>query len=83
MNRTLKIGVVMGGPLSEHDVSLVTGRNVVTTLRENGYDASQIYVTTRGNWLLNNQSQAYDPADVYGAHDLMFNAMHGEFGEDG
>ena len=83
MGKNLKIGVVFGGPSSEHEISIMTGRHVLQTLLENGYDAHQIYITTTGNWLLNNSSRAYDPAELCVQHDLMFNAMHGEFGEDG
>jgi D-alanine-D-alanine ligase len=79
----LKIGVVMGGPSSEHDISLMTGKNVAEHLRGLGHAVTQIYITKTGNWLLNNGSSAYDPIDVCNNHDMMFNAMHGEFGEDG
>jgi len=83
MPRNLKIAVVMGGPSSEHDISILTGRNVLAALREFGHDARQVYVTPSGNWLLDNASEAHDPIDICSRHDVMFNAMHGEFGEDG
>jgi D-alanine-D-alanine ligase len=79
----LKIGVVMGGPSSEHDVSLMTGKNVLKTLQELGHDARQVYITKSGNWLYNNSASAFDPVDICMRHDVMFNAMHGEYGEDG
>jgi D-alanine-D-alanine ligase len=83
MGKNLKIGVVMGGPSSEHEVSITSGRNVLRALREQSYAVNQIYVTPTGNWLLNNQGQAYDPIQLCGHHDVIFNAIHGEFGEDG
>lgn len=84
MLQQLKIGVVMGGPSSEHDVSLATGRNVVNALQQAGHDATSVYVAESGNWFLGiTRGIAYDPASVCGRFDVMFNAMHGEYGEDG
>ncbi len=84
MDRKLKIGVVMGGPSSEHDISLLTGRNVLKGLVEAGHDAHPVYIAENGNWFLGaKRGTAYDPVDVCGKFDVMFNATHGEYGEDG
>ena len=73
----------MGGPSSEHDISIMTGRKVMEGLRARGHEVTQVYVTHTGNWLVDNTSEAHDPIDICARHDVMFNAMHGEFGEDG
>lgn len=83
MPKNLKIGVVMGGPSSEHDISILTGRKVLQALKESGHDAHQVYVTHTGEWLYDNTQVSHDPADICAWHDVMFNAMHGEYGEDG
>lgn len=84
MERMLKIGVVMGGPSSEHDISLMTGKNVLEGLQVAGHEAHSVYVAENGNWFLGTKrGVAYDPVDVCGRFDVMFNAMHGEYGEDG
>nr|AIA11014.1 D-alanine--D-alanine ligase [uncultured bacterium] len=65
-----KTAVLMGGPGSERDVSLATGRGVSKALRSLG--AEVIDVDVRGeNFEL--------PKDV----DLAFITIHGTFGEDG
>ena len=65
-----KIAVLMGGPGSERDVSLATGRGVSKALRSLG--AEVVDVDVRGeNFAL--------PKDV----DLAFITIHGTFGEDG
>ena len=65
-----KIAVLMGGPGSERDVSLATGRGVAKALRSFGADVFEVDV--RGeNFEL--------PGDV----DLAFLTIHGTFGEDG
>lgn len=65
-----KIAVLMGGPGSERDVSLATGRGVAKALRSSGADVVDVDVRDE-NFRL--------PDDV----DLAFIAIHGTFGEDG
>lgn len=84
MDRPLKIGVVMGGPSSEHDISLLTGRNVLMGLGQTRHDAHPVYIAQNGNWFLGSKPGiAFDPVDVCAKFDVMFNATHGEYGEDG
>jgi len=65
-----KIAVLMGGPGSERDVSLATGRGVVKALRSLGCDVTEVDV--RGaDFVL--------PDDI----ELAFLTIHGTFGEDG
>ncbi len=65
-----KIAVLMGGPGSERDVSLATGRGVSKALRSLGIEVVDVDVRDE-NFPL--------PKDV----DLAFNCIHGTFGEDG
>ncbi len=65
-----KIAVLMGGPGSERDVSLATGRGISKALRSLGADVVEVDVRDAKFEL---------PDDV----DLAFIALHGTFGEDG
>jgi len=65
-----KIAVLMGGPGSERDVSLATGRGVSKALRSLGADVVDVDVRDENFQL---------PKDV----DLAFLTIHGTFGEDG
>ena len=65
-----KIAVLMGGPGSERDVSLATGRGVSKALRSLGPDVVDVDVRDEDFQL---------PKDV----DLAFLTIHGTFGEDG
>jgi len=65
-----KIAVLMGGPGSERDVSLATGRGVSKALRSLGADVVDVDVRDEDFQL---------PKDV----DLAFLTIHGTFGEDG
>ena len=65
-----KVAVLMGGPGSERDVSLATGRGVSKALRSLGADVVDVDVRDENFEL---------PKDV----DLAFLTIHGTFGEDG
>ncbi len=64
------IGVLMGGPGSEREVSLASGRAVLKALLAAGYNAVEVDVTER------------DPELPEGLA-LAFNLIHGTYGEDG
>lgn len=65
-----KIAVLMGGPGSERDVSIATGKGVAKALRSLGSEVSEIDV------------KGADFALPEGT-ELAFIALHGTFGEDG
>lgn len=70
MLSTTKIAVLMGGPGSEREVSLASGKAVLKALLELGLDAVPVDITTTRVTL----------PDGIG---LAFNVIHGTFGEDG
>jgi D-alanine-D-alanine ligase len=65
-----KIAVLMGGPGSERDVSLATGRGVSAALRSLGANVTDVDV--RGA-----------DFELPEGTEIAFNAIHGTFGEDG
>ena len=67
-----RVAVLKGGMSSERDVSLVSGSECAKALREEGYDVTEIDVAPN----LWEQLHEADP-------DVIFNALHGEWGEDG
>ena len=69
-----KVLVVKGGFSSEREVSLVSGENIATALREKGYDVIEHDLTDTHAFL--DVLRDIKP-------DVVFNALHGNFGEDG
>ncbi len=67
-----RIAVVKGGRSAEREVSLVSGRECATALRNEGYDVVEI-------------DAGPDVASVLQTEkpDVVFNALHGRWGEDG
>ena len=72
-SRTPKtVAVLMGGPGAERSVSLSTGQECASALRQAGYNVVAI---DAGPDIVQNLRQA--------APDVVFNALHGRWGEDG
>ena len=68
------VTVLMGGWSSEREVSLVSGANIAQALADGGYDVRTIDLQHDILALI----QALTPPP-----DVVFNALHGRFGEDG
>ena len=66
------VAVLMGGPSSEREVSLSTARGCADALRGEGYEVTEI---DAGPDIVARLQQA--------APDVVFNALHGRWGEDG
>ncbi|SEP95353.1 D-alanine-D-alanine ligase [Loktanella sp. DSM 29012] len=67
-----KVVVLMGGPSAEREVSLSTGRECGAALVEAGFDVTELDA---------GPDLAARLADI--APDVVFNALHGRWGEDG
>ena len=67
-----KVVVLMGGPSAEREVSLSTGRGCAKALREAGFEVVELDAGAD----LVAQLEAGKP-------DVVFNALHGRWGEDG
>jgi D-alanine-D-alanine ligase len=69
-----RVTVLMGGRSAEREVSLVSGAEVAKGLREAGYDAVAVDIGSDLGGLM----AALEPRP-----DVVFNALHGRYGEDG
>ncbi|MCH2096738.1 MAG: D-alanine--D-alanine ligase, partial [Rhodobacteraceae bacterium] len=67
-----KVAVLMGGPSAEREVSLSSGRECAAALRDEGFQVVEI---DAGRDLVHRLDDA--------APDVVFNALHGRWGEDG
>ena len=70
--KSLKILIVAGGWSDEREVSLLSGKNIFSCLKKNKFNIK--FLDLRKTNI--EQILIYKP-------DLIFNALHGEFGEDG
>jgi D-alanine-D-alanine ligase len=72
INNFGKVAVLLGGPSSEREVSLMSGNGVLGALRSQGVDAHPFDPAERDLWELKREG-----------FDRVFIALHGRFGEDG
>jgi len=109
MSKKIKIAVLMGGKSSEHEVSIISGTEVVKNLDERKYEVLPVVISKNGTtWKLTNKNSLLSLEDTLRLRDtsneialiesktisgvgaisdkpidLIFIAMHGQFGEDG
>ena len=76
-----KVGVLRGGPSSEYEVSLNTGDSVLSSLNQEKYQPVDIFIDKKGVWHVSGIPR--DPRKALAGIDVAFNALHGEYGEDG
>ena len=74
-NGKLRVAVLCGGPSSEHEVSLASGKNVFKALDRNQFQPELV------SW--GKDHLLVDVKIDFSKFDVVFLALHGPFGEDG
>ena len=81
----IKVGVIRGGISGECEVSLASGAQVLSHLRsdrmKDKYSAVDIFIDREGIWHINGIPITIDK--VAKQVDVIINALHGDYGEDG
>lgn len=81
----IRVGVIRGGTSAEYEVSLKTGANVLSHLRgdilSKSYTPVDIFIDKEGVWHIGGVPASQEK--VFHAVDVIFNALHGDYGEDG
>lgn len=84
MIHKLRVGVIRGGPSHEYDVSLMTGANILSYLNDSlvgKYEAHDILIDQDGLWHYDGLPTSIEK--ICNHIDVAFNALHGNYGEDG
>jgi D-alanine-D-alanine ligase len=77
----IRVGVLRGGPSSEYDISLKTGATVLNNLPQDKYHSRDIFIDKEGQWHMHGLPVL--PHSALNHLDVVFNALHGHYGEDG
>ncbi len=77
----LKVGILGGGPSVEHKVSLASARNVYESTDRTKYEP-HLLILRRDKKLFSGKKELPFPHGLK-QFDIVFNALHGMFGEDG
>ena len=75
------VEVLRGGPSNEYSVSLKTGAAVLDALDKEKYEPRDIFIDRNGQWHMHGIGVPPEKA-LFGT-DVVFNALHGHYGEDG
>ncbi len=76
-----RVLVLRGGPSSEYEVSLKTGQTVLAEVPAHKYHARDVFIDRQGTWHI--RGMPIEPARALEQADIVFNALHGTYGEDG
>jgi D-alanine-D-alanine ligase len=79
----INIGVLRGGPSSEHEISLKAGRSILAALSDfpKKYSSSDIVLSRNGEWVMDGKKGS--PENILNSVDVVLNSLRGSFGEDG
>lgn len=77
----IRVAILRGGPSNEYEVSLNTGSTVLKNIPEDAYEPQDIYISREGIWHRNGLPS--DIPSILAHTDVVFNALHGHYGEDG
>jgi D-alanine-D-alanine ligase len=75
------VAVLRGGVGDEHDVSLKTGLSVLRTLERTAHRPIDVFIDRQGVWHVRGSPLSAQRA--LSGTDVVFNALHGMYGEDG
>ncbi len=78
---TKRVGVLMGGPSCERDISIRSGTAVTRALKNKGIDAVSIELASSST--MNGYKEMVQQKIQSSSPDIVFVALHGEFGEEG
>lgn len=81
MSAPIRVGILRGGKGHEYEVSLKTGASILKNLPSDKYQPVDILITRDGAWHINGLPTS--PERAIRSVDVVFNGLHGEFGEDG
>jgi D-alanine-D-alanine ligase len=76
----LRVAVLRGGPSSEYEASLASGKAVLANFPDK-YEPLDVFIDKEGQWHTSGRVRSEE--SVLSQCDAVFNCMHGEYGEDG
>lgn len=80
-NEKIRVAVLRGGPSSEYEVSLKTGAAALAHIPRERFEPFDVFISRACVWHKNGLASA--PEVILCNTDAVFNALHGEWGEDG
>lgn len=79
--KKIRVGIIFGGKSAEHEVSLVSAKNIIDATGKEKYELVEILITKSGEWQAS--GQIVNPFEILKTVDVIFPIVHGTYGEDG
>lgn len=76
-----RVAVLRGGPSSEHDISLLSGANLLEQFSDAGFQTIDVFIDKEGQWHV--RGVPMTPERALTGADVAYNILHGQYGEDG
>ena len=80
------IGIIYGGISTEHDISIMSAKSVISNLNKEKYKIKELYINKYGKWfeiIDGKKEEIYNLIWVLKDLDIAFPVLHGIGGEDG
>ena len=80
------IGIIYGGISTEHDISIMSAKSVISNLKKEKYKIKELYINKYGKWfeiIDGKKEEIYNLIWVLKDLDIAFPVLHGIGGEDG
>ena len=80
------IGIIYGGISTEHEVSIMSAKSVISNLNKEKYKIKELYINKYGKWfeiIDGKKEEIYNLIWVLKDLDIAFPVLHGVGGEDG
>ena len=78
----MKVAVIFGGISTEHEVSIMSAKNVIDNLDKNRYKIYPVFIDKNGIWMQDSK-RIKDIVSFIKEMDVVFPVLHGRYGEDG
>ena len=59
MKKKLRVALLFGGKSAEHEISLISARNIVAAMDKNKYDIVAIGIDKQGRWHLDRRRETF------------------------
>jgi D-alanine-D-alanine ligase len=74
---TQKIGLIFGGKSPEHEVSIISARNIYNAIDKDKFEVTLIGISTSGKWFLENADNLQDENCVVGKNNIQLAVVFG------
>ncbi|OQY27478.1 MAG: D-alanine--D-alanine ligase A [Candidatus Cloacimonetes bacterium 4572_55] len=95
VEKKIRVGILFGGKSAEHEISLLSAKNLVESINRDTYEVVLIGIDKSGRWhkfeltgrmnntIFSSQTPVSDPIAQLQSVDVVFSILHGSIGEDG